>query len=859
MTASPPAKRARAGTRPLSVGFIGPLPPTRSGIADYDSEILSSLSKNLSLSLSSYEPSSASEALNAAHDVLLFQIGNDPLHAPSVEALFDARRRTPAVVVLHDFVLHHLFAAAYLDRGREDDYAKELERAHGARGRAFAERGRRGARVPLWDLDPWAFPMSAGVIRAANAVVAHSEFVRDAVLAESPETPTFLLPHHVVPAPRTDRGEARRALGLPLDRPVAVTLGVVTPAKRVGVILEALAALPPAKRPFLFVGGAVADDDPLHRFVETHGLGGDVAFSGYLSDADFWRAASAADFAVNLRHPTMGETSGAVCRLAGSGLPLIVSDTGWFRELPDAFAAKVSVGEDEVARLAEEMTRLAFEPDVARLRAGAASEWGEERRPDQVALGYRDVLESVAGGGVGQARPRPRAARPSSRLSVGFIGPFPPVRSGIADYDAELFPALAALMDARAWEPEKAHEALTAGHDVLLFEIGNDPLHVPSVEALFEPGRRTPAVVVLHEFVLHNLFAAGYLTRGRAGDYERELERAHGSRGKAFAETRRRAPLVPVWDLDPWAFPMSAGVIRAAEAVVAHSALVTGAVLAACPGTRALTIPQHVALTPRSSPAEARAALGLPLNRPVAITLGIVGPAKRIGRILEALAALPPGRRPFLFVGGAVADDDPLRRFVRENGLVPDVKFGGYLSEEDLFRAASAATFAVNLRFPTLGETSHAVCRLAGYGLPLIVSDTGWFRELPDAFTDKIPVGGDEVARLSRAMERLSFEEGLALDRGAAAAAWAVPLRPERIAEAYRDVLEEAAAGWSKPRGVSSRISGALTRLGVARPGTHGAASRVPDGLVVAEVAARAAGILPVYEEGKSESITIPA
>ena len=160
----------------------------------------------------------------------------------------------------------------------------------------------------------------------------------------------------------------------------------------------------------------------------------------------------------------------------------------------------------------------------------------------------------------------------------------------------------------------------------------------------------------------------------------------------------------------------------------------------------------------------------------------------------------------------------------------------------------------MNLRFPTLGETSHAVCRLAGYGLPLIVSDTGWFRELPDAFTHKIPVGGDEVARLARAMERLSFEEGLALERGAAAAAWAVPLRPERIAEATLAVLEEAASGWSRPRGVSSRVAEALTRLGVARPGRHGAASRVPDGLLVAEVAARAAGILPSVRKQEGET-----
>lgn len=844
--------------RQLSVGFIGPLPPTRSGIADYDAEIfsslssLSSLSKQSSLSFSSYEPFAASESLNAAHDVLLFQIGNDPLHAPSVEALFDSRRRTPAVVVLHDFVLHHLFAAAYLDRGRENDYAFELERAHGGRGRALAERGRRGALAPVWDLDPWAFPMSAGVIRAANVVVTHSAFVRDAVLGESPDASIVVLPHHVAPAPRTDRAEARRALGLPADRPVAVTLGVVTPAKRVGRILEALATLPSERRPFLFVGGAVADDDPLHRLVEANGLEADVAFGGYLSEADFWRAASAADFAVNLRHPTMGETSGAVCRLAGTGLPLIVSDAGWFRELPDAFATKVPVGEDEVARLGEEMSRLAFEPDLARRRGRAASEWGKERRPDRVATDYLTVLERVAAEGKILPRMR-RTARSAPRLSVGFVGPFPPVRSGIADYDAELFPALAALMDLKAWRPEHAREALAAGHDVLLFEIGNDPLHVPSLEALFDPGRRTPAVVVLHEFVLHHLFAAGYLMRGRAEDYELELERAHGPRGKEFGAARRRAPLVPVWDLDPWAFPMSAGVIRAAEAVIAHSALVTGAVLEACPGTRAVTIPQHVALAPRWSPAEARLALGLPADRPIGITLGIVGPAKRIEKILEALAVLPPGRRPFLFVGGAVAEDDPLRRFVKENGLTEDVKFGGYLSEEDLSRAASAATFAVNLRFPTLGETSHAVCRLAGYGLPLIVSDTGWFRELPDAFTKKIPLGGDEVTRLARAMERLSFEPDLALDRGAAAAAWAVPRRPERIAEATLEVLEEAAAGWSRPRGVSSRVSEALTRLGVARPGAHGAASRVPDGVLVAEVASRAAGILPRVLEKERE------
>ncbi len=276
-----------------------------------------------------------------------------------------------------------------------------------------------------------------------DAVVAHSALVRGAVLRESPRTRAVEIPHHVVEAPRTPRDEARRALGLPLDRPVAASLGVVTPAKRIGKVLEALAALPPGRRPFLFVGGAVGPEDPLHVFVDEHGLAGDVAFGGYLSDEDFWRAASAADFAVNLRHPTMGETSGAVCRLAGFGLPLVVSDTGWFRELPDAFASRVPVGGDEVPRLAAEIERLAFDPERTRRRASEAARWGEERRPARVAEAYADVLFEAADG---LARPRGLAGLVAHGLAGLGVGRAGPLGATSRETDAALVAAVAARL-----------------------------------------------------------------------------------------------------------------------------------------------------------------------------------------------------------------------------------------------------------------------------------------------------------------------------------------------------------------------------------------------------------------------------
>jgi len=433
----------------------------------------------------------------------------------------------------------------------------------------------------------------------------------------------------------------------------------------------------------------------------------------------------------------------------------------------------------------------------------------------------------------------------SRRLSVGFVSPFPPVRSGIADFSAELLAALRPLVDAVPYAPEEASRAPRAGHDVLLVHIGNDPLHRCSYEMLTDERRETPAVVTLHDYSLHHLFAAGYLDVGREETYGRELVRNHGEKGRQLWERMRGGARIPVWDLEPWTYPMSTEVIRRAEILVAHSRLVAGSALRDCPGTDVVELPLHVVPAPRTPREEARRALGLPRDRPVAVTLGLLTPAKRVGKILEALGSLPPARRPFLFVGGTVRDDDPLRKAVRDLGLGADVAFGGYLPEEDFWRAASAADLAVNLRHPTVGEASGAVCRLAGFGLPLIVSDAGWFRELPDAFATKVPVGAGEIEALAEELSNLAFDPSRARRRGEAAAEWGDRRRPDRVAAAYAMLLREAAESRGRSRALSGRLGVELSVLGVGRPGAFRSPSREPDAVLVAEVSARLAGLLP--------------
>ena len=136
------------------VAYYSPLPPSRSGIADYSALLLPALESG---STSSSHARAASAAPPKA-DVALYHVGNDPdEHGWIVDAL----RRRPGVVVLHEFVLHHLVSGITLARGDVEGYCAALEREAGlvgppARPRACttARSSRSGRRAPRTSRSP---------------------------------------------------------------------------------------------------------------------------------------------------------------------------------------------------------------------------------------------------------------------------------------------------------------------------------------------------------------------------------------------------------------------------------------------------------------------------------------------------------------------------------------------------------------------------------------------------------------------------------------------------------------------------------------------------------------------------------
>src|SRR5262245_54398318 len=120
----------------MRVALFSPLPPARSGIADYAEALAGPLRERVELELfsqpaPSYDPS--------RFDIALYQIGNNGYH----DFVYETALRHPGVVVMHESNLHHLITDVTIKRGDWDAYVRECEYQDGEKARAFAEHVRK--------------------------------------------------------------------------------------------------------------------------------------------------------------------------------------------------------------------------------------------------------------------------------------------------------------------------------------------------------------------------------------------------------------------------------------------------------------------------------------------------------------------------------------------------------------------------------------------------------------------------------------------------------------------------------------------------------------------------------------------
>jgi len=361
----------------MTVGFFAPLPPARTGVADYAAALLAALRRYGRV-----------EVAPQRCDVALYHLGNNQMHA----AIYRRALEQPGVVVLHDAVLHH-FLLGLLGRPA---YVDEFVYNYGEWNRGLAAelwQARAGSGA---DTRYFHFPMLKRATERARAVVVHNPAAGRAVREHAAHAPVIEIPFLFQPPRLPTDGETaryRQGLGLPGDAFVFGVFGFLRESKRLVTVLETFARLH-AKQPrtALLVAGSFVSTD-LERAVEPLLREPGIVRVPHLSEREFWLAARAVDACINLRYPAAGETSAIAIQLMGLSKPVLLTDAEECARFPEAACVRVTAGLGEGESLWRHMVLLTSVPGVARaIGQQGALYIGEHHPLEQVAQQYWETL-----------------------------------------------------------------------------------------------------------------------------------------------------------------------------------------------------------------------------------------------------------------------------------------------------------------------------------------------------------------------------------------------------------------------------------------------------------------------------------
>ena len=365
------------------VAMLTPLPPARTGTAEYASELIAELQKLVELRVIE----NARGASLKGFDAIVYQIGNNPYHS----AIYERALQEPGIAVLHEANLHDLIRGTLLNSGGERVYVREVMYEIFGHDLNDPQRG------SLYEVpQPRTFTMLRRLLASSQRCIVHSRYAERIVRQKGFPHPVAVIPHGS--SVRTAEGTScRQNLGIPSDVPLIGLFGYHRPDKHELECFRSfkriLAAHPDAH---LLIAGQPHPEVSVEQWIELSGLESQVHVVGYQPLEDYDRSLAACDIVLNLRWPTFGETSGTMMRAFGMGKVVVVSDTGSSSEMPEDICVQIPPDEFEEGTLAGMMEWLLEDTSRVVEIGRRAQEWVRENCTwPRVAQMYASFIEGA--------------------------------------------------------------------------------------------------------------------------------------------------------------------------------------------------------------------------------------------------------------------------------------------------------------------------------------------------------------------------------------------------------------------------------------------------------------------------------
>jgi glycosyltransferase involved in cell wall biosynthesis len=381
---------------------------------------------------------------------------------------------------------------------------------------------------------------------------------------------------------------------------------------------------------------------------------------------------------------------------------------------------------------------------------------------------------------------------------VAWVSPFPPQRSGIANYSYRLVQALrpqlpidlyydkeepvAALKDAFQVYPLSAFRAQHENYDEVIYHLGNNRLfHTEIYKLAWE----FPDTIVLHDYNLSAFMHEAFSTGGDRHLYRRALVDGDDQEGPGGLQG-----LIQKFIPGTSRLPMSGAIVNRSRRVIVHHRWVKNQF---AKNSHIQVIPHFAEINCRPTAEEVqnfKKKFALKDNYFVLSCLGFINRNKLPDLQIKVVKRLINEGYPvqMVFAGEPAPDVEPLVSEIRSSRYRENIIFTGYLDEQQYFSAIFASDVIVNLRNPSMGEASGTLMHALAAAKPTVISNLNQYREFPDKVCWKLTHDSDESEVLYAYLTSLLVDRNLraAISRNAA-----------EYVESVLD-LEKVAAEWKR-------------------------------------------------------------
>lgn len=388
------------------LAYVSPLPPDRSGIANYSRELLPHLGQYYEIDVvvdrdrlaATADLPGVSRIIDAEgfqeradrYERVLYHIGNSEFH----DYMLPLCETVPGVVVLHDFYLGGLIRHRAVREGGETQWLTALYQNHGAAAvfNCLHAAAPQDAAFTL--------PCCISLVSRSLGLIMHSDYARSLAKEWLTEERARRIVQIPLPCPspaETDRTKARQRLGIDPNERVICSFGLMGPTKCNLEVVHAWiesAAFQDPNCTLVFVGARSGDyGNAVDQEISRRDLGERVKITGWIDDRTYHDYLAACDLAVQLRTETRGETSLALLDCLSHGVATIANANGSNAELPESVLCLLPDRFDG-AQLRDAIDRLYADNETTAAIGQAARQYVQNAHaPAEVAQRYHEEIE----------------------------------------------------------------------------------------------------------------------------------------------------------------------------------------------------------------------------------------------------------------------------------------------------------------------------------------------------------------------------------------------------------------------------------------------------------------------------------